>query len=36
MVIMLKPLPPGLHTLVYHLTDPHGVDLMVTYQLTQQ
>jgi hypothetical protein len=36
MVIMLRPLPPGPHTLVYHLTDPHGVDLTVTYQLTQQ
>ena len=35
-VLMLRPLPPGPHTVVYHLTDPHGVDLTVTYQLTQQ
>ena len=35
-VLMLRPLQPGPHTVVYHLTDPHGVDLTVTYQLTQQ
>ena len=35
-VLMLRPLPPGPHTLVYRATDPGGKSLTVTYQLTQQ
>jgi hypothetical protein len=35
-VLMLRPLPPGAHTLVYKVQDTHGTNLTLTYQLSIQ
>jgi hypothetical protein len=35
-VLMLRPLPPGAHTLIYKAADTHGTNLTVTFQLAIQ